>query len=170
MNEVAAAAGVAQSTVSRILNNAPGSTSAKTRERVEAIAKELGYSPHPGARAMRGAPTMLLGAVVRDITDPFFGGGIEALTIAAKERGYSVVLGSAHARTDEALALAAVLEARQCDAIVLVGGLPDDLETRLLSASSGVTQSRMRRRRRRRAASAGVQHSVAVPARWLRSC
>ena len=123
MKDVAAAAGVAQSTVSRILNDAPVriSVTAATRERIHAIANELGYRPHPIARALRGAPTMQLGAVVRDITDPFFAGAVEALTIEAKKRGYSVVLGHAAAKADEALALTAVLEARQCDAIVLLG-------------------------------------------------
>ena len=123
MKDVAAAAGVAQSTVSRILNNAPVSISvtATTRERIHAVASELGYRPHPFARALRGAPSMLLGAVVRDITDMFFAGAVEALSIEAKERGYSVVLGHARAKADEALALTAVLEARQCDAIVLLG-------------------------------------------------
>jgi DNA-binding LacI/PurR family transcriptional regulator len=128
MKDVAAAAGVAQSTVSRILNDAPVriSVSDKTRERVHAIASELGYRPHPFARALRGAPSMLLGAVVRDITDPFFAGAIEALVIEAKERGYSVVLGHARAKADEAVALTAVLEARQCDAIVLLGDLREE--------------------------------------------
>ena len=128
MKDVAAAAGVAQSTVSRILNDAPVriAVSATTRERVHAIASELGYRPHPIARALRGAPTMLLGAVVRDITDPFFAGAIEALSIEAKKRGYSVVLGHARAKADEALALTAVLEARQCDAIVLLGDFRDE--------------------------------------------
>ena len=123
MNDIAAAAGVSQSTVSRILNDAPArvDVSRGTRERVQAIATELGYRPHPIARALRGAPTMLLGAVVRDITDPFFAAAIEALSIEAKERGYSVVLGHARAKADEALALTAVLEARHCDAIVLLG-------------------------------------------------
>ena len=123
MKDVAAAAGVAQSTVSRILNDAPVriSVTATTRERIHAIANELGYRPHPIARALRGAPTMQLGAVVRDITDPFFAGAVEALTIEAKKRGYSVVLGHAAAKADEALALTAVLETRHCDAIVLVG-------------------------------------------------
>ena len=64
---------------------------------------------------------MLLGAVVRDITDPFFAGAVDALSVEAKRRGYSVVLGHASAKADEALALTAVLEARQCDAIVLLG-------------------------------------------------
>ena len=128
MNDVAAAAGVSQSTVSRILNDAPVTinVSAETRERVRTIARDLGYRPHPIARALRGAPTMLLGAVVRDITDPFFAGAIEALSVQAKAHGYSVVLGHAGAKADEALALAAVLEARQCDAIVLLGDFRSD--------------------------------------------
>lgn len=123
MSDVAAEAGVAQSTVSRILNDSEGmiTVSEGTRERVKRIADELGYSPHPIARALRGAPTMLLGAIVRDITDPFFAGAVEALTIACKARGYSVVLGNARATEDEALAMTAVLEARQCDAILLFG-------------------------------------------------
>lgn len=136
MNDVAAAAGVAQSTVSRILNDSPApiSVSSETRERVRAVALELGYRPDPIARALRGAPTMLLGAIVRDITDPFFGGAIDALSSECKTRGYSVVLGHARSRVDEALAVTAVLEARQCDAIVLIGdftaerGFVDDLQ------------------------------------------
>ena len=127
MKDIADAAGVAQSTVSRILNDAPVliRVSDETRARVRAIAEELGYQPHPFARALRGAPTMLLGAVVRDITDPFFAGAIEALSLEARARGYSVVLGHAAATADEAVALTAVLEARQCDAIVLLGDLHD---------------------------------------------
>jgi DNA-binding LacI/PurR family transcriptional regulator len=100
--------------------------SPETRDRVRAIASELGYRPHPFARSLRGAPSMLLGAVVRDVTDPFFAGAIEALCIEAKARGCSVVLGHAHSAADEALALAAVLEARQCDAIVLLGDFRDE--------------------------------------------
>jgi DNA-binding LacI/PurR family transcriptional regulator len=38
-----------------------------TRDRVRAIANELGYHPHPAARALRGGPTMRLGAIARDI-------------------------------------------------------------------------------------------------------
>jgi DNA-binding LacI/PurR family transcriptional regulator len=128
MSDIAEAAGVSQSTVSRILNDTPLSipVSVKTRERVQAIAREHGYRPHPIARALRGAPTMLLGAVVRDITDLFFASAIEALSREARRGGYSVVLGHAREQTDEALALAAVLEARQCDAIVLLGDLRDE--------------------------------------------
>lgn len=127
MKDVARAAGVAQSTVSRILNDTPllVPVSPETRERVLAAAAELDYRPNPHARGLRGAPTNLLGAIVRDITDPFFAGAIDALSLEARARGYSVVLGHAREQADEALALATVLEARHCDGIVIVGDLRD---------------------------------------------
>ena len=52
MSDIAKAAGVSQSTVSRILNDTPLSipVSVKTRERVLALALEVGYRPHPIAR------------------------------------------------------------------------------------------------------------------------
>jgi len=133
MRDIAKAANVSQSTVSRVLNNAPTRVpiAEETRERVTLAARKLGYRPNPLARGLRGASTMLLGAVVRDITDPFFAGAIEALSIEANARGYNVVLGHAQGRTDQALALTTVLETRHCDAIVLLGDMQD--QPRLLA-------------------------------------
>src|SRR5262245_50966613 len=133
MRDIALLAGVSQSTVSRVLNDVPTRVpiAAETRERVTLAARKLGYRPNPLARGLRGAPTMLLGAVVRDITDPFFAGAVEALSVAAMGEGYNLVLGHARGRADEALALTAVLETRHCDAIVLLGDLQD--QPRLVS-------------------------------------
>jgi DNA-binding LacI/PurR family transcriptional regulator len=133
MRDIAAMAGVSQSTVSRVLNDAPTRVpiAPETRERVLRAARELGYRPNPLARGLRGSATMLLGAVVRDITDPFFAGAIEALTIEAMAHGYNVVLGHAHGRADEALALTTVLETRHCDAIILFGDMQN--QPRLLA-------------------------------------
>ena len=81
MRDIARATGVSQSTVSRILSrhrhdraDRRGHEGARARER----AAELGYRPNPLARGLRGARTMLLGVIVRDITDPFFAAAIEA--------------------------------------------------------------------------------------------
>ena len=128
MQDIARAAGVSQSTVSRVLNDTPTSVpiAAETRERVQEVAKRLGYRPNPLARGLRGARTMLLGVIVREITDPFFAVAIEALSTEALARGYNVVLGSAHSKADEAIALRAVLETRHCDAILLLGDMRDE--------------------------------------------
>jgi len=128
MQDIARAAGVSQSTVSRVLNDTPTSVpiATGTSERVQKVAERLGDRPNPLARGLRGARTMLLGVIVRDITDPFFAMAIEALSTEALARGYNVVLGSAHSKADEAIALRAVLETRHCDAIVLLGDMRDE--------------------------------------------
>jgi DNA-binding LacI/PurR family transcriptional regulator len=127
MRDVARAPGVSQSTVSRVLSGAPTAVpiADDTRQRVVAAARRLGYRPNPLARGLRGMRTMLLGVIVREITDPFFAGAIEAVSIEAALRGYNVVLGHAHGRADEAIALWGVLEARHCDAILMLGDMSD---------------------------------------------
>jgi transcriptional regulator with XRE-family HTH domain len=89
MRDIAAAAGVAPSTVSRVLNSAPSRVpiAAETRERVLAAAARLGYRPNPLARGLLGSATMLIGAVVRDFSDPFFAAAMESLAVEAMARG-----------------------------------------------------------------------------------
>ncbi len=139
MRDIADATGVSQSTVSRVLSGTRTAVpiALDTRERVIEAARQLGYRPNPLARGLRGAPTMLLGVIVRDVTDPFFGAAIEAASLEADRRGYNVVLGHAHQSADEALALWSILEARHCDAILFLGDLRDqpDLVEDLRSAS-----------------------------------
>ena len=120
MRDIAAAAGVSQSTVSRVLNDVPTRVPIARRDaraRPSCGRAGCGYRPNPFARGLRGAPTMLIGAVVRDFGDPFFAAAIETLAVEAMARGYNVVLGHAHGRLDEDLALPAVLETRhmRCD-------------------------------------------------------
>jgi DNA-binding LacI/PurR family transcriptional regulator len=127
MQDIADAVGVSQSTVSRVLTGAsmPVPISPATRQRVLDMARQMRYRPNPLARGLRGSRTMLLGVIVREITDPFFAGAIDAISVEASKHGYNVVLGHAHGRADEAIALRAVLETRHCDAILLVGDTGD---------------------------------------------
>ena len=127
MADIAHEAGVSQSTVSRVLNAtaSPIPISEPTRQRVLAAALRLGYRPNPLARGLRGASTMLLGVIVRDIVDPFFSGAVEAVTTSAAAHGYNVVLGHAHGRADEAILLRSVLETRHVDAILVLGDMGD---------------------------------------------
>jgi DNA-binding LacI/PurR family transcriptional regulator len=127
MRDIARAAGVSQSTVSRVLS---GSSSAvqigpEARERVLAVANRLGYRPNPHARGLRGASTMLLGVIVREIMDPFFAAAVEAITNESRARGYNLVLGQAHGQADEAIALRSVLETRHVDAMLILGDMRD---------------------------------------------
>ena len=69
IRDVAAAAGVAVGTVSRVLNDAPG-VAPSTRERVQASISVLGYRPNRHARALSSGKTHVIGAVVPFFTHP----------------------------------------------------------------------------------------------------
>jgi DNA-binding LacI/PurR family transcriptional regulator len=126
MQDVALASGVDRSTVSRVFNAAPSRVpiATETRERVMEAARRLGYRPNPLARGLAGARTMLLGAVMRDFSDPFFADAIEALAVEAVNHDYNIVVGG-QGRWQEGLSLKKILETRYCDAVIIVGDLED---------------------------------------------
>ena len=95
--DVAAAAHVSQSTVSRVIN---GHTNvlAQTRGAVERAMADLGYVPNAAARSLITRHTRLLGLVVSNITNGFYPEIIDAITSAALKDGYAVIVGSAGER------------------------------------------------------------------------
>jgi LacI family transcriptional regulator len=130
IGEVAREAGVSLATVSRVLNRRAGKIriSEATRERVMAAAERLGYRADPLAAAMRTGRTGVVGAIIRDVGDPFLALMIKELQRAAHERGLELLLG--HAASDPKTArrqLEFMLD-RWFDGLVLLGNLPDDSE------------------------------------------
>ena len=71
LRDIARLAGIAPITASRILNGNPSNTpiAGETRQRVERIARELGYQPDATARAMRQRRTQQVGVVVANDPD-----------------------------------------------------------------------------------------------------
>lgn len=92
ITDVAAAAGVAASTVSRAFTR-PNRVNRHTREHVLAVAEELGYAPNPAARALESGRTNTLALLVPDITNPYFSGVIKGAERAAAAAGLTLVLG-----------------------------------------------------------------------------
>jgi DNA-binding LacI/PurR family transcriptional regulator len=65
ISDVAAASGVSRATVSFVLRDSPGQTiSAATRERVRQTARDLGYVPHPIARALREGTSRIVVLII----------------------------------------------------------------------------------------------------------
>ncbi|HVK28504.1 MAG TPA: LacI family DNA-binding transcriptional regulator [Nocardioides sp.] len=92
ITDVAEAAGVAASTVSRALST-PGRVNAATREHILEVAGRLGYVPNPNARAMSSGRTHTYALLVPDITNPYFAGAIKGAERAAAAAGKTLVLG-----------------------------------------------------------------------------
>lgn len=89
--DVAIAAGVASSTVSRAFSR-PGRVRAETAARIHEVARELGYRTNPLARALPTGRTALLALVVSDLTNPFFFKIIRGAEKAAFEAGYTLLV------------------------------------------------------------------------------
>lgn len=89
--DVAAAAGVAASTVSRALAR-PGRVSAETAARVREAAATVGYQRAATAPALRAVPSRLLAIVVADINNPVFIDVVRGAEEAADEAGYTTLL------------------------------------------------------------------------------
>lgn len=88
--DVAAAAGVAPSTVSRALSN-PGRVSYETAERIREVAQRLGYRSASMQREMQRVKG-LLALAVADISNPVFAPIIRGAQQRATEGGFSVML------------------------------------------------------------------------------
>ena len=117
IRDVARAAGVSISTVSRALAT-PEQVAVATRERVQAIAKEMGYSPDRSARGLITGRRGNIGLVVPDLENPFFGSISKGVQERARAAGYGVFI----ADTDEDPMLEAEIVlglSKQVDGIVL---------------------------------------------------
>ncbi|HLI00256.1 MAG TPA: LacI family DNA-binding transcriptional regulator [Acidimicrobiales bacterium] len=92
--DVARAAGVSVSVVSRILNNDPRLRAREdTRDRVKAVASQLGYMPNHAARALRLSHAETVSLVVPDATNPIFSEMFRGVEDEADIAGLQVLLG-----------------------------------------------------------------------------
>jgi LacI family transcriptional regulator len=91
MKDVAARAGVAVSTVSRILNGS-GYGSQETRGRVLAASSALGYLPSLRARGLRQSRTMTIGVAVPDLGNPVFLEYVRGVEHTAGRAGFAVTI------------------------------------------------------------------------------
>ncbi|MFJ7969838.1 LacI family DNA-binding transcriptional regulator [Psychrobacillus sp. NPDC096389] len=88
--DVAKLAGVSQSSVSRVYFEG-ASVSKKTREKVLAAAKELGYRPNEFARSLITNRTKIIGLVMKGIQNPFYPEVLKQFTTAFNKLGYSIL-------------------------------------------------------------------------------
>lgn len=88
--DVAAAAGVSKSAVSRALLG-QGDVSPETRRRIESAAQRLGYVANAMARSLVSARTHNLGVVLRDVRKPYYAYLQASMQAQAETRKYRIV-------------------------------------------------------------------------------
>ncbi|MEV6328449.1 LacI family DNA-binding transcriptional regulator [Streptomyces sp. NPDC051909] len=141
--DVAARAQVSPATVSRVLNgNYP--VAAATRERVMRAVDELDYVPNGPASSLAAATSDLVGILVNDIADPFFGimAGAAQGAIGAPGAGRAGAAGGGGGGGGEKLAVVCntggdpereltyltLLQRQRAAAVILTGGSLEDPE------------------------------------------
>lgn len=91
IKDIAKLANVSHTTVSRALNNKLR-IRPETKEKILAIAKELGYRPNFIARSLVMRRTKTLGLVITNIANPFYTELAQGIEKTATQLGYSIIL------------------------------------------------------------------------------
>ncbi|RLL66935.1 LacI family DNA-binding transcriptional regulator [Streptomyces sp. Z26] len=124
--DVAARAGVSAATVSRVLSgNYP--VAAHTRGRVLRAVEELEYVVNGPASALAAASSDLVGVLVNDIADPFFGIMASAVQGEIGDRKLAVVCNTGGSPERE-LTYLTLLQRQRAAAVVVTGGAVEDPE------------------------------------------
>jgi len=126
--DIAETAHVSVGTVSRVLNGREGSIkiSQATQARVLEAAQRLGYQPNPFAAALRTQRTGVLGAIIRDMDDPFLSELARALQEATHEQGFELLLGHADYDSQTAQRQLTFMLNHWFDGLFLLGNIPGD--------------------------------------------
>jgi LacI family transcriptional regulator len=125
LRDVAKAAGVSVTTVSRFLNGTLDLPD-RTRTAVEAAIHQLNYQPNPHARRLSRGRSDTIGLVIPDIATPFFGTLVAAVEAEADRRGLGLTLHATLNRRERELSYLQAVRRNQVDGLIFVTNHPDD--------------------------------------------
>ena len=131
IRDVARAAGVSISTVSRALA-APELVAESTRALVQATAHKMGYRPNRNARSLVTGHSSSIGLVVPDLENPYFGSVCKGVQARARAAGYAVFI--ADTNEDPAVETEIVHSLiKQVDGVILCSARGTDAEIKKLA-------------------------------------
>ena len=129
IKDIAKAAGVSHSTVSRSLSDSPLVTP-DTKARIQRLAREMGYTPDAWARSLVMGRTRTVGVVVTTIADPFIAQVVQGIESTAYEHDYTVILASSNSDPSREIAAVEMLRSKRVDGVIVtasrVGALYQD--------------------------------------------
>ena len=128
IKDIARLSGVGKSTVSRVLNNESG-VSERTRERVEAVMNQHGFSPSRSARAMRGQSDKVVAIIVSRLDSLSENLAVQTMLPAFYEQGYDPIMMESQFSTQLVEEHLGMLQRRNIDGVVLFGftGIKDEM-------------------------------------------
>lgn len=109
--DIAASAGVAPMTVSRVINDS-GYVGKEMRERVQRTIDKLGYRPNALARSLKSRRTHSVGILLSDIANPFSAELVSNIQWVLLEKGYTAFVSITESAQGEQAALDAFFDHR----------------------------------------------------------
>lgn len=130
IKDIARLSGVGKSTVSRVLNNESG-VSDRTRERVEEVMQQHGFSPSRSARAMRGQSDKVVAIIVTRLDSLSENLAVQTMLPAFYEQGYDPIMMESQFSPDKVVEHLAMLKRRNIDGVILFGftGVSEEMLT-----------------------------------------
>ncbi|MFI8415008.1 trehalose operon repressor TreR [Serratia sp. NPDC078593] len=120
IKDIARLSGVGKSTVSRVLNH-EGSVSPHTRERVEAVIRQQGFTPSKSARAMRGQSDKVVGIIVSRLDSPSENQAVRTMLPLLYQQGYDPIVLESQFEARLVQEHLHVLAQRHVDGVILFG-------------------------------------------------
>jgi len=124
INDVAKLSGLSKTTVSRVINGSP-LVKPEKRARVLQAMKDLGYTPNPSARRLRGSITTTIGVLVPRLTNPFFAGLVDTIEREAQRYGYRVLISQSNEEAEKEKTFLDLLKTKQIDGVILTSVIND---------------------------------------------
>jgi LacI family transcriptional regulator len=118
LKDVAKHAGVSVTTVSNVINST-NRISPRTRERVLASIRELGYVRNAAAQQLRRGTSATVGLIVPDGSNPFYSGVSRGAEDAAAERRLAVLTGNSNHDPDREVRYVDVFEEHRVRGILI---------------------------------------------------
>ena len=136
ITDVARVAGVSKAAVSFALNNRPG-VAPETRDRILAVAGDLGWTPSLRGRALSVSRALAVGLVIARTpetlsADPFFGSFISGIETVLSTRGYALMLQVVSDEHSEHESYRQLSANGRVDGVFLTDMRVDDLRPQLL--------------------------------------
>jgi DNA-binding LacI/PurR family transcriptional regulator len=118
IKDLAQAAGVSHTTISRALRNSP-LISSEVRETVQRLAREMEYVPNTIAQSLKTNRTASIGVVVTTIADPFVGRVVRGIEDVAQRERQSVLLSASYNDPEREMEIIRTFHQRRVDGIIL---------------------------------------------------
>lgn len=128
MKDIAQAAGVSITTVSKILNNVDMHISEATREKVLGLVQEYNYIPNQIAKGLRSNNSNTIGIVTYDISDPYASEIVSGIEYVCKENGISVLVCNASPEKASEIEDLRFLSSKMVDGIIFLRSLSSENE------------------------------------------